>query len=148
MVNSCLSPRVSSRNLAVASDPAPKNKVTARSIPGQRKQAWLCVCGFQPFSWRGRRHFLFSLSNLLHLGIQLLRLRNVVSAKEKFVGLLNQLRDLFPPHPKLGHLAQTLATFLNSLGISASGPQTIPPESSQRTLRCLPLPLEPVTPRR
>lgn len=146
MVNTCLSPpNVSSRNLAVVSDLAAKNKVTVSSIPGQRKRAWLFVCGFQLFSWRGR-HFLFSLSNLLDLWIQLLRLRNVFSAKDKFVGVLNQLRHLFP-HPKLSQPAQTLGTFPNSLETSVSGLQTVPPESSQRTLRWLPLPVEPVTPR-
>lgn len=147
MVNTCLSPNVSSRNLAVVSDLAPKNKVTVSSIPAQRKRAWLFVCGFQLFSWQGR-HFLFSLSNLLDLWIQLLRLRNVFSDKDKFVGVLNRLRDLFPPHPKLSQPAQTLGTFPNSLETSVSGLQTVPPESSQRTLRWLPLPVEPVTPRR
>lgn len=129
------------------SDLAPKNKGAVSSIPGQRKRAWLFVCGFQLFSWRGR-HFLFSLSNLLDLWIQLLRLRNVFSDKDKFVGVLNRLRHLFPPHPKLSQPAQTLGTFPNSLDTSVSGLQTIPPESSQRTLRWLPLPVEPVIPRR
>lgn len=128
------------------SDLVAKNKVTVSSILGQKKRAWLFICGFQLFSWRGR-HFLFSLSNLLDLWIQLLRLRNVFSAKDKFVGVLSQLRHLFP-HPKLSQPAQTLGTFPNSLETSVSGQQTVTPESSQRTLRWLPLPVEPVTQRR
>lgn len=44
---------------------------------------------------------IFSLSNLLSLWIQLLSLRNAVSAKAKFVGVSNWLKDLFTPHPDL-----------------------------------------------